>query len=234
MNLRDLNPDETPSTLARDGYNISAQKYLDWTSVQPSPRLEWLEKLFTHFKNAGGRNISTTKILELGCGAGIPCTLKTAQTCGHVTGVEISSTQISLAKEKFESAGVALDKYEFKEADMTTVSFPDQSFDGISAFYSVIHLAVADQQAILERAYKWLVPGGLILFNVVGEVDSEHGKVVENWLGMNAYWAGFGKEKTLEILTTIGFEVLESERIHIEADAPFIWIIARKSAKQGP
>lgn len=225
---RKLKPGEDPQTLARDGYNNAAQSYLDWTSSLPDFRIQWLHKLLEHLQHINTTRLSDSRCLELGCGAGVPATLKLAQTCAHVTGVEISSVQIELAKSTFRDAGISDSKFEFVESDMTAASFHDDSFDIVCAFYSIIHLSLEDQRNVLGRIYRWMTPGGLFLFNVATTPTSEDGNVNENWLGMTAYWASFGEEKTLKILREMGYVVMEHQVQESKGDAAFTWIIVMR------
>jgi len=222
-----LKADETSSDISRTGYNASAQQYLEWTLSAPSPRLAWLEKLFQYL---GPQALPTASVLELGCGAGIPCTLKLAQTVGHVVATDISSTQLDLARKHFREAGISTEPesgtVRLHETDMLDLSFIDASFHAICAFYSVIHLPQSGQQVLLQRSLRWLKPGGYILLNVAK--DASQGDVDEDWLGMKAYWAGLGTDATLSQMSDIGFEVVEHETIEVEGDAPFTWIIAQK------
>lgn len=227
MQTRPLKADETPSDLSRNGYNASAHRYLVWTTSLPSPRLVWLEKLLQHL---GPSTRSTARVLELGCGAGVPCTLKLAQTVGQLVATDISSAQLDLARKHFQEAGISIDdgngKCEFREADMLTLSFPNASFDAICAFYSFIQLSTPGQLLMLQRSFQWLRPGGYILLNVT--TNPSEGAVMEDWLGMKAFWAGSGTQATLSEMSDIGFGIVERETIETEGDAAFTWIIAKK------
>ena len=231
MQTRPLQLSETPSALSREGYNTCAQDYLQWTLSMPSPRLDWLNKLF---EILGNSSLSTTQVLELGCGAGVPATVKLAQTVGHVIATDISSTQLALARQHANDAGLPISSNDdsqkgrvtFIESDMLELAFEPGRFDAIVAFYCVIQLVQDDQVSMMRRAYEWLKPGGCFLFNVTAAADG--GTVMENWLGMKAFWAGLGPERTLNVLRDIGFEVVERETIDVEGDAAFTWIIAQK------
>lgn len=233
MQTHSLRADETPSALSREGYNMSAQRYLEWTLSLPSPRLAWLEKLFQYL---GQHTLPASHVLELGCGAGVPCTIKLAQTVDKVVARDISSTQLDLARKHFREAGVPVDNdngnVELREADMLTLAFPGASFNAICAFYSIVQLSQEGQRLVLERSFGWLKPGGYMLFNATK--DASEGVVMEDWLGMKAFCAGFGTEGTLRVVEDIGFEIIECETIETEGDAPFTWIIARKPGNAVP
>ena len=230
-----MNPTETSSTLSREAYNKGAATYRSWTASHDTQRMHWLNKLFDHLCPTASEPHDSAhrglKFLDLGCGAGIPATLTIAQTTGSVIGIDVSDKQIELAKTYFQEAGVEVDgqKIQLRVEDMLDLNFPDTSLDGICAFYSIIHLPLADQAVLLERCFKWLESGGYMLFNVATEKSSEGGEVMDDWLGtMRVHWASLGKEGTRELLRSVGFEVVEVEDVQMEGDAQFTWFIVQK------
>src|SRR5262245_50086351 len=77
-------------------YDAIASHYLAWSARSQSPRLYYLQKLLPHLTSK-----THVSVLELGCGAGVPCTqLLASQPNFHVTANDISSTQLSLAAQK--------------------------------------------------------------------------------------------------------------------------------------
>jgi SAM-dependent methyltransferase len=251
---RPLHPTESPSSIARTGYDAGAQQYLTWTNSLASPRMTWLDKFLTYISSSSS-STSTSKpahddthqtqppspspsplqglrILELGCGAGVPTTLHIAKTTGGVVGLDISEAQIELARKYFSEAGVEVDgeAVQLRAVDILEAEFPEGGFDGICAFYSIIHLAVEDQEVLLRRCFDWLRPGGWLLFNMGTQASGDGGMVVEGWLGaMKAYWASPGAEGMRRVLERIGYEVRETGRDHVEGDADFTWFVGRRS-----
>lgn len=196
----------------------------------PSPRTEWIDRLLSTFDTS---ILPCARFLELGCGSGVPATVKIAQTVGHVTATDISSTMLALAHGSLADAGISTSssddvgepKISFIELDMLGLVFENSRFDGVVALYSIIHLQQDDQVTMMQRVYDWLVPGGCFLFNVTAAPSKGE---VNQWLGMEGFWAGLGSERTMEVLTEIGLEVVEWEIISQKSDSDFAWIIARK------
>lgn len=233
MRTRNLRPEETPQGLARDGYNKSAGRYAEWSATLPSHREDWTARLIKYL----GVDAATARVLELGCGAGLPTSLDLARAVGKVIATDISSAQIELAQKNLQDAQVSCSsnvsgdsKVALLEADMLKLEFGSGSIDAVVAFHSVIHLSLSDQRVLLERVFSWLRPGGLFLFNVgAGEVDE--GSVAEGWLGMEgAYWSSFGTEGSRKVVREIGFEIVEDDVIEVKNDATFLWMIVRKPA----
>jgi SAM-dependent methyltransferase len=96
------------------------------------------------------------RVVDLGCGAGIPATRELASHGLQVLGVDFSAVQLHRAQRLVPSA-------RFVQADMAALQLRPASTDAVAAFYSLIHLPLADQQALFPRVRDWLGPGGYFL-----------------------------------------------------------------------
>lgn len=214
------NPQE-PKDLVRTGYDNIAPSYLDFISSLPSPNLTWTDKLLATLSSP-----STSSVLELGCGNGIPCTAHLAPKVGHVTANDISSSQIDLAKEKLAEHG----NIAFHVGDMTQLSFSPGSFDAVSALYSLVHLPLDEQPKMLRLIHSWLKPSGVLLCNF--DVEEDAGSVMDDWLGTKMFKAGHGVEGSKTIVRNAGFELVEDEVIETvdgKKTVPFLWVLARRA-----
>ena len=203
-----------PKAIVAAGYDVVAERYLEWSGKRPSgPRLRWLSKALELIPPGAD-------VLELGCGAGIPMTAALADG-RRVTGVDISATQIELARRNVPAAT-------FLQADMTTLDFPAGSFDAVTAFYSLTHVPRDEQGPLLERIAHWLRPGGVFVASMGAGDDP--GDVEHDWLGVDMYFSHFGAKKNRRLVEHAGFKVEEAE-IDAEPedrhDARFLWIVAR-------
>jgi SAM-dependent methyltransferase len=203
-----------PKRIVAAGYDVVAERYLEWSGKRPSgPRLRWLSKALELIPPGAD-------VLELGCGAGIPMTAALADG-RQVTGVDISATQIELARRNVPAAT-------FLQADMTTLDFPAGSFDAVTAFYSLTHVPRDEQGPLLEQIARWLRPGGVFVASM--GVDDDPGDVEHDWLGVDMYFSHFGAKKNRRLVERAGFTVEEAE-IDAEPedrhDARFLWIVAR-------
>ena len=109
--------------IVRVGYNEIAERYLTWSErVVNDPRARITDELI-HRLSYGAR------VLDLGCGAGIPSTRLLAERF-EVTGVDVSEVQLQLARTNVPQAT-------FVHGDFSDLAFPDEWFDGITAFYSI-------------------------------------------------------------------------------------------------
>src|SRR5689334_11157170 len=83
-------------------------------------RLEFLTRLRTLLQS---RNLGTANVLELGCGAGVPATkffLDIEDPVCHVTGNDMSTTQLDLARENLSVYG---ERVTLVQGDMLSLSF---------------------------------------------------------------------------------------------------------------
>src|SRR5207247_1384867 len=74
----------------------------------------------------------------------------------RLVGVDISGTQIALARANVPSAT-------FVQADMTVIDRPPASLDAVVAFYSLTHVPRDEHAPLLARIRRWLRPGGVFI-----------------------------------------------------------------------
>jgi SAM-dependent methyltransferase len=96
------------------------------------------------------------RVLDLGCGAGIPATRELTDHRLQVIGADFSAVQLRRARRLVPAARLI-------QADMATVQFTRASLDAVVSLYALIHLPLADQRALFPRIRSWLRPAGLFL-----------------------------------------------------------------------
>jgi SAM-dependent methyltransferase len=117
------------------------------------------------------------RVVDLGCGAGVPGTLALTEHGLTVVGVDFSAVQLARARRLVPAA-------RFVRADMAEFHLRPASVDAVTAFYSLIHLPLADQQALLPRIRDWLRPGGHLL----AIVGAAWWTGTEQYLGADMFW----------------------------------------------
>ena len=105
------------------------------------------------------------RVLDVGCGAGTDLA-RFARGGASVTGVDVSSSAIALARENFRQQGLS---GEFREADGEHLPFPDGSFDAVYA-HGVVQYT-ADGQALINECHRVLAPGGEAIFQVYNRIS---------------------------------------------------------------
>lgn len=195
-------------------YDRIARRYLEWGgTIEGDPRHAFLAR-FAGDLEAGAR------VLELGCGAGVPSTKELARRF-RVVGVDISAAQVELARRNVPDA-------EFIQADVVEVEFPDASFDGVAALYAISHVPREQHAQLFADVFRWLAPGGLFLATL-GAADSPDW--TGPWLGEEMFFSSYGAEANRRMLQTAGFELLLDDVVvtsEPEGDVNFLWVIARK------
>jgi SAM-dependent methyltransferase len=134
--------------LVANGYDLIAEVYLE-RYARSAVRDHWLRKLIALLPQRA-------RILDLGCGAGIPVARELAALGFQVLGVDGSARQIELARANAPTA-------EFLQADMNSLQFSADSFDAVAAFYSVTHVPRTEHAALFREIAKWLRPGGVFV-----------------------------------------------------------------------
>jgi len=179
----------------KDGYNTIANRYLaDRTRDSQDVRL--LDGLIERLP-------ANARVLDAGCGAGIPISQILSERF-HVTGVDFAEAQVELARKNVPAA-------EFLCADMTKLDFSDETFEGITSYYAIIHIPREEHQALLANFHRMLKPNGLALLclgaeHLIDDID-------ENYLGTRMYWSHYDAETYLKFLRDCGFEILWSKHV---------------------
>ena len=104
-------------------------------------------------------------VLEVGCGAGVDLA-RFARGGAQVTGVDLSSSAIALARANFEQQGLT---GRLEVADGEQLPFPDDTFDLVYA-HGVVQYT-AHPQRLIDECCRVLKPGGQAIFQVYNRVS---------------------------------------------------------------
>ena len=177
-------------------YNKAALEYVKIFSKNPN-YLIVLNKIINKLPK-------NSKILDAGCGAGIPVS-KFLSKRFKVIGIDISSMMLKLAKKNVPSA-------KFKRISLTKIKFKPQTFDLICNFFSLFHVKKEKIPRVLKRFYKSLRNNGYLII-ALGE--SKKGKEeFLNFLGEKIYYASTPKEKLEKMLKKLGFKLIFSKYLY--------------------
>ncbi|HXX47120.1 MAG TPA: class I SAM-dependent methyltransferase [Myxococcota bacterium] len=179
--------------LVKRGYDRCAGAYAAARSAETQAGLE----LLTARLPVGSR------VLDLGCGAGIPIAALLARRHA-VTGIDFSASQIALARANVPAGRFVL-------ADVMAVELPAESFDAVVAFYSIFHLPREEHAELLRRAAGWLAPGGYLLATVARIREDAYTE--DDFFGVRMYWSNWSREDYEAMLAGLGFELLGSRTV---------------------
>lgn len=200
-----------PCQTVAHGYDEIADRYLAW-STDHAVRLGWLAELRRALP-------PPARILDLGCGAGVPVARWLADAGYDVVGIDGSVAQIERARANVPQG-------QFRVADMMTVEVEPGSFDGVVAMYSITHVPRDSHAALFRRIHDTLRPGGLLLASLGGGDSPDW---TGEWLGTEMYFSHYDAETNLRLLAETGFAVEQSEVVAEDEDGnqvSFLWVIA--------
>jgi SAM-dependent methyltransferase len=199
----------------RAAYDVLAPTFGDWNaSIQGDPWERFVAVV-------GTRLADDARVLDLGCGDGTK-THRLAELF-DVVGVDISPEQLRLAR-------AAAPEVTFVEADFTELDFAAETFDAVTAFYSMMHVPRDRHLELFGTVLRWLKPGGLFLapLSTVGGPDR-----IENWLGVEMFFSGFDAETNRRLVQDAGFELLLDEVIPMlepGVETSFLWVLGQRPA----
>jgi len=196
------------------GYDKIGDRFAEWRDrIVGDPRREWEEELVSRLQDGA-------RVLELGCGAGVPDTQRLVGRF-QVTGVDVSAEQVRRAR-------VAVPEAEFIQADFTALDLEPKSFDAVVSFYAFNHVPRELLTPTFVRIHRWLVPRGLLM-TALGTSDTE--AWTGDFLGAPTFFSSFPPETNTRLVREAGFEILRDELVTFrepDGDATFQWILAMR------
>ena len=139
------------------------------------------------------------RVLDLGCGTGIPIARYLIDHGFHVTGVDCSHAMLALARGNCPEADLVL-------GDMTEVPL-EGPFGGIVAWDSVFHVPRARHAGLFDVMSRLLAPGAPLLLSVGGS----EGDFAAPMLGALLPYSGNAPAESRRLLESSGFDVLAAE-----------------------
>lgn len=196
----------------KNNYNQHAEEFASFTNTY----IGKLEKWINYFSNNLPKESS---VLDVGCGAGRDASYF-AQKGLLVTGIDFSEKLIEIAKKKAPSG-------KFSVMDFEKLSFPKNSFDGVWASASLLHIPKNKLSQNLEKINLILKKNGLFfsLFRVgKGEkiTKEKRGNAI-----LERFYAYYKPEEILDLLKKAGFKNIEWE-LDNGISGDWIGIFARK------
>ena len=184
-----------------------------------------------------------SRVLDIGCGTGVPVSQLLADAGMDVTGTDIAPNMVELATTRIKGTFTAADMCDYE---------PPGSFAGIFIIYSHLGLSYADFHSAAFRLVKALQPGGIL---VIGASPTENHKVPEDdptWDATKSLVDGFNlpfwgkpfftlmftRKGQLAFLRSMGLEVVYDEADWFQPDNTAChpeyqqYVIARRNGDQ--
>lgn len=180
------------SNLAVSTYNKVAEKYTD-QYFSDKTDIPLIDKFLSFLPKKA-------TILDVGCGPG-QHTNYMIEKGFNVEGIDLSKEMIRIAKKKVPE-GI------FSIKDIRNLSFSDNSFDGLLAAYSLIHIPTKELHLTLRGFYRVLKPKGYMLL-IVQKGKSD--QIVDEPLkeGEKTFINFFTKKRLSNYLSDVGFSIVD-------------------------
>ena len=159
-------------------------------------------------------------MLDAGCGAGIPVARFLVNAGFSLTGIDVSSSMLRLARSHVPEA-------HFLKMDMRWLGFEDGCFDCICAFYSLFHVPREDHLQILIEFNRLLRQDGVLIFST----GRSAWQGVEDFHGTRMFWSHPDRQVTCQWVSDAGFSVTMSEVLEL-GDEEHYGVMARKTMQQ--
>jgi 2-polyprenyl-3-methyl-5-hydroxy-6-metoxy-1,4-benzoquinol methylase len=134
---------QSPSSENRAGYDRWAELYDGYVNSTVAVDDIYFPAVYAHLRGQ--------RVCEIGCGTGRH-TLRLAQAGNTVTGIDLSSGMLAVARQKLDGLDVQL-----IEGDVLTLAL-SREFDAVVTALVLEH--IADPTAFFNRVAELLVPGG--------------------------------------------------------------------------
>jgi ubiquinone/menaquinone biosynthesis C-methylase UbiE len=153
----------------RDAYGCQAARYIELLGTTAHVHPDDLALIGRHL------SIRPGAVLDVGCGPG--------HLTEHLRSMNVDAAGIDLVPEFVEHARTAHPRGRYELGSMDQLPAQDHSVAGILAWYSLIHLAPAALDSVLDELRRVLVPAGMLVVGFVpgAEVTAFEHKVVTAW-----------------------------------------------------
>jgi cyclopropane fatty-acyl-phospholipid synthase-like methyltransferase len=179
--------------IVQQGYNQCAKRYLEARQENVLSEVETFEKDL----------MVPSRILDLGCGSGIP-TAKWLATKHKVVGVDFSEVQINLARLNVPGADLIC-------SDIMDLSFKPSSFEAIVSLYVIFHLPREEQVILFKRMAEWLSPGRYLLATL--SYSDQPSYTEGDFFGAKMYWDSMALKEYERLLEGVGLKAVEVKEI---------------------
>ena len=138
-----------------DAYDVVAESYaqlLADTAYEAPLDLAMVRHFVSELGEIGG-----ARLLDAGCGAGRMITFIDEIASFEIEGVDISPRMVEQAQRAHPART-------FSVAELKDLPYDDAHFDGVLAWYSIIHTPATELASVLRELHRVLRPGGYALF----------------------------------------------------------------------
>ncbi|KAG5186925.1 sterol methyltransferase [Tribonema minus] len=161
------------------------------------------------------------KVLDVGCGIGGPYRNIAQFTGADITGITINEYQVYRGNELNRQAGLS-QQVRSVQGDFMHLPFDDNSFDGVYAIEATCH--APNREGVYSEIFRVLKPGRAFacyewcLTDRYDPSSAEHRKIKKQIEEGDALPDMVQPEVVVEALKAVGFEVLETRDVALDAN----------------
>ena len=212
--------DDEPEVMTRAAYDVVADSYADhFSSTEPEQPLDLA--MIDHFARGLGE---PKRVLDAGCGAGRMLPVLAGLGCDP-EGIDLSPAMVRRAHQDHPEFVVRTDS-------VAALPHQDDTFDGVFAWYSIIHSPDPELEPILAEFARVLRPGGLLLLSF--QVGSDVRRVGQGYATWGHQVVLHRHHRTTELMAErlgrhglVPFATMQREPLGAEADPQAVVIVKR-------
>ncbi len=137
-----------------------------------------------------------SRVLDAGCGSGIPVATQLLEAGHDVAGLDLSSGQLSLARSNVATCQLV-------QGDLVSLPFSNGAFDAVVSYYAIIHVPREEYEALFTEIHRVLRHDGRALL-CLGWGDLPEDRDPNSWLGVPMFWSHFDEKVNLALLSRVG------------------------------
>jgi SAM-dependent methyltransferase len=183
------------SKIVRDGYDVIAHSYHERRVAREHANIEWLDGLAAFLPGSG-------RVVDLGCGSGVPITRYFADRGYDVVGYDISDEMLAIARKEVPWAT-------FYTSTIEDLTLSPSSIDIVVSIFAIIHVDRQFHESLFKSVFGWLRQGGAVLLSLGAEDNPDERQ--DDWHGAPMVWSHFGARANLDLLGRAGFDILWNE-----------------------
>jgi len=196
--------------VVRKGYDEIAKEYQAYRHTFDNV------EVLKEFSNLLPKN---ARILDAGCGAGVPFAKMLVQDGFVSVGVDFSKSMLKIARKNVPEATLI-------KGDITQLGFRENSFDGLVALYSIIHVPREMHASLYKGFHRILKPDGIMLICI----GSDEWEGEDEYFGVRMFWSEYNLEEALQMVENAGIQIISGKHMIIGEEKHY-WITARNQKK---
>jgi SAM-dependent methyltransferase len=151
---------------------------------------------------------SGARVLDLGCGSGLPTAVQLADAGLQVVGTDESGRMLELASGRVPGAT-------FLQRDIRDLGEDLGTFDAVVSFFSLLMLPRTDISRVLVALRERLTERGLLAIGMVyGDMDY----LPICFLGASTFATCYPTDQLVRVVSEAGFEVIEVDEVDVQAE----------------